>query len=219
MARSAVSLVGEGWRSATCRKSHDTIERQSPDTSRNPNSAGEAGTIGGRADSSIESRPGSFLSFNALELSEGTGVQPHGQHCLTDFSFHFFRPDLQFPSRSFARTWEALLSELGGGDWSAASVQSAATSQRSSVVVGVEAGVIRRVKVGKREGLDQGAVLAAADAMSSVAARSFGVSASVIRPTSPYLNVPPLAHSTTSPMPCFLVVATRRAAVRNSFRS
>jgi len=28
-----------------------------------------------------------------------------------------------------------------------------------------------------------------------------------------------IAHSTTSPMPCFLVVATRRAAVRNSFRS
>src|SRR5579862_2798315 len=55
--------------------------------------------------------------------------------------------------------------------------------------------------------------------MSSVAARSFGVSASVMRPTSPYLKAPPLAHSTTSPMACFLVVATRRAAVRNSFRS
>src|SRR5271169_6483317 len=55
--------------------------------------------------------------------------------------------------------------------------------------------------------------------MSSVAALSFGVSTSVIRPTSPYLNVPPLAHSTTSPIPCFLVVATRRAAVRNSLRS
>ena len=55
--------------------------------------------------------------------------------------------------------------------------------------------------------------------MKSVADRSFGASASVIRPTSPYLKAPPLAHSTTSPMPCFLVVATRRAAVRNSLRS
>jgi len=55
--------------------------------------------------------------------------------------------------------------------------------------------------------------------MSSVAARSFGTSASVIRPTSPYLNAPPLAHSTTSAMACFLVVATRRATVRNSLRS
>jgi len=58
-----------------------------------------------------------------------------------------------------------------------------------------------------------------ADAMSSVAARSFGISASVIRPTSPYLNAPPLAHSTTSAMACFLVVATRRATARNSLRS
>ena len=40
-----------------------------------------------------------------------------------------------------------------------------------------------------------------------------------MRPTSPYLKLPPLAHSTTSPMACFLVVATRRAAVRNSLRS
>ena len=55
--------------------------------------------------------------------------------------------------------------------------------------------------------------------MSLVAARSFGLSASVMRPISPYLKVPPLAHSTTSPMACFLVVATRRAAVRNSLRS
>ena len=55
--------------------------------------------------------------------------------------------------------------------------------------------------------------------MSSLAARSFGISASVMRPTSPYLKAPPLAHSTTSPMACSLVVATRRAAVRNSFRS
>jgi hypothetical protein len=55
--------------------------------------------------------------------------------------------------------------------------------------------------------------------MSSVAARSFGVSASGMRPTSPYLKAPPLAHSTTSPMACFLVVATRRAAVRKSLRS
>src|SRR5208337_4793211 len=46
-----------------------------------------------------------------------------------------------------------------------------------------------------------------------------GISASVMRPISPYLKVPPLAHSTTSPMACFLVVATRRAAVRNSLRS
>ena len=52
-----------------------------------------------------------------------------------------------------------------------------------------------------------------------MAARSFGASVSVMRPISPYLKVPPLAHSTTSPMACFLVVATRRAAVRNSFRS
>jgi hypothetical protein len=55
--------------------------------------------------------------------------------------------------------------------------------------------------------------------MSSVAARSFGISASLMRPTSPYLKVPPLAHSTTSPMASFLVVAKRRAAVRNSLRS
>ena len=57
------------------------------------------------------------------------------------------------------------------------------------------------------------------DAIISMAARSFGVSASVMRPTSPYLKTPPLAHSTTSPIACFLVVATRRAAVRKSFRS
>jgi hypothetical protein len=55
--------------------------------------------------------------------------------------------------------------------------------------------------------------------MSSVAVRSFGISASVMRPTSQYLKVPPLAHSTTSPIACLLVVATRRAAVRNSLRS
>jgi len=52
-----------------------------------------------------------------------------------------------------------------------------------------------------------------------VAARSFGASASVMRATSPYLNAPPLAHSTTSPMACFLAVAKRRAAVRNPLRS
>ena len=67
--------------------------------------------------------------------------------------------------------------------------------------------------------LVQRVVLATPEVMSSVAARSFGVSASVMRPTSPYLKAPPLAHSTTSPMACFLVVATRRAAVRNSLRS
>jgi hypothetical protein len=55
--------------------------------------------------------------------------------------------------------------------------------------------------------------------MSAVAARNFGASASVIRPTSPYLKAPPLAHSTTSAMVCFLVLATRRATVRNSLRS
>jgi len=55
--------------------------------------------------------------------------------------------------------------------------------------------------------------------MSSVAACSLGTSPSVMRPISPYLKVPPLAHSTTSPMACFLVVATRHAAVRNSLRS
>ncbi len=38
------------------------------------------------------------------------------------------------------------------------------------------------------------------DAMSSVAARSLGTSPSAMRPISPYLKVPPLAHSTTSPM-------------------
>src|SRR5208283_5666860 len=77
----------------------------------------------------------------------------------------------------------------------------------------------RGFNVGKKEAINQRAVLATADAMSSVAARSLGVSASVIRPTSPYLKAPPLAHSTTSPIACFLVVATRRAAVRNSLRS
>ena len=85
-------------------------------------------------------------------------------------------------------------------------------------------GMIIRVgakrKIGtKRKALGQRPVLPTAEDMNSVAARSFGTSASVIRPTSPYLNVPPLAHSTTSAMACFLVVATRRAAVRNSLRS
>ena len=60
--------------------------------------------------------------------------------------------------------------------------------------------------------------MATADAISSLAACSFGTSASVIRPTSLYLNALPLAHSTTSAMACFLVVATRRAAVKNSLR-
>ena len=55
--------------------------------------------------------------------------------------------------------------------------------------------------------------------MSSAAGRSLAVSASLIRPTSPYLNVPPLAHLTTSAIGCFLDVATRRATVRNSLRS
>src|ERR1035438_8977207 len=55
--------------------------------------------------------------------------------------------------------------------------------------------------------------------MSSVAARSLGKSPSVMRPISPYLKVPPLAHSTTSPIACFLVVATLRADVRNLLRS
>jgi len=55
--------------------------------------------------------------------------------------------------------------------------------------------------------------------MSSVAACSLGTSSSVMRPISPYLKVPLLAHSTTSPIACFLAVATRRAAVRNSLRS
>ena len=94
-------------------------------------------------------------------------------------------------------------------------MKGAATCQRSSVGWELRQGF----NVGKKEAINQRAVLAMADAMSSVAALSFGVSASVMRPTSPYLNAPPLAHSTTSPMPCFLVVATRRAAVRNSFRS
>ena len=72
---------------------------------------------------------------------------------------------------------------------------------------------------GKRKALDHRAELATPEAKSSVAVRSFGVSVSVMRPTSPYLKAPLLAHSTTSPIACFLVVATRRAAVRNSFRS
>jgi hypothetical protein len=55
--------------------------------------------------------------------------------------------------------------------------------------------------------------------MSSVVARRFGVSAFVIRPTSPYLKAPPLAHFATSPIACFLVVVTRRAVARNSLRS
>ena len=55
--------------------------------------------------------------------------------------------------------------------------------------------------------------------MSSEAARSFGTSTSLIRPTSPYLNAPPLGHSPTSAIGCFLVVATRRAEVRNSLRN
>ena len=60
---------------------------------------------------------------------------------------------------------------------------------------------------------------ASADAMRSLAARSLGASPSVMRPMSPYSKLPPLAHSTTSPIACFLAVATRRAAVRNSLRS
>jgi hypothetical protein len=67
--------------------------------------------------------------------------------------------------------------------------------------------------------LSQQDVPASFDVMSSVAARSFGVSTSVMRPISPYLKLPSLAHSTTSPMACFLAVATRRAAVRKSLRS
>ena len=80
-------------------------------------------------------------------------------------------------------------------------------------------GVREQVRAGKKDVLGQRVVPAKADAMSSLAARSFAASASVMRPTSPYLKVPPLAHSTTSPMACFLAVATRRAAVRNSLRS
>ena len=85
------------------------------------------------------------------------------------------------------------------------------------VVIGAEAR--SKVSVRRKGAFRQRDVAWMADAMSSVAARSFGTSASVIRPTSPYLNVPALAHSTTSAMACFLVVATRRAAVRNSLRS
>ena len=93
------------------------------------------------------------------------------------------------------------------------------TRQRSSVGEGFEAGMKRRVNVEEKEARGQRAVLGTADAMSSLAARSLGTSPSVMRPTSPYLKVPPLAHCTTSPMPCFLVAATRGAAVRNSLRS
>src|SRR5208337_3986133 len=88
----------------------------------------------------------------------------------------------------------------------------------------LQLGVIIRVgakrKIGtQREAFGQWPVLPTAEDMNSVAARSFGTSASVMRPTSPYLNAPPLAHSTTSAMACLLVVATRRATVRNSLRS
>jgi len=55
--------------------------------------------------------------------------------------------------------------------------------------------------------------------MNSVAASSLGVSASVIRPISPCLKAPALAHSTTSPIAWFFLVATRRAVPRNSLRS
>jgi len=79
--------------------------------------------------------------------------------------------------------------------------------------------VTGQVNVGKREVFGRRVVPANADAMSSATARSLGTSPSVMRPISPYLKAPPLAHSTTSPIACFLVVATRRAAVRNSLRS
>ena len=127
--------------------------------------------------------------------------------------------DLHFRAQSSAKTWKAVLSEVGGAGAPASLRRSKAQrlSQRSRIGVGVEAGVSSTWE--RKNAINQRAVLATADAMSSVAALSFGVSASVMRPTSPYLNAPPLAHSTTSPMPCFLVVATRRAAVRNSFRS
>ena len=71
----------------------------------------------------------------------------------------------------------------------------------------------------RKEVFGQRAVLARPEAMSSVAVRNFEASASVIRPTSPYLKAPPLAHSTTSAIGCFLDVATRRATVKNSLRS
>jgi len=80
----------------------------------------------------------------------------------------------------------------------------------------LQIGLIIRVgakrKIGtQREAFGQRAVLPTAEDMNSVAARSFSTSASVMRPTWRYLNAPPLAHSTTSAMGCFLVVATRRA--------
>lgn len=71
----------------------------------------------------------------------------------------------------------------------------------------------------RKEVFGQRAALARPVAMSSVAVRNFEASASVIRPTSPYLKAPPLARSTTSAMGCFLLVATRRATVKNSLRS
>ena len=55
--------------------------------------------------------------------------------------------------------------------------------------------------------------------MSSVAASNFGISASVMRPISPYLKAPALAHSTTSRIAWLFLIATRRAVVRNSLRS
>jgi hypothetical protein len=97
--------------------------------------------------------------------------------------------------------------------------QDTAAELRLSVRVGFEAGLRGQVNLGKKEVLGQRAVPLTADGISSVAARSLGASASVMRPTSPYLKTPPLAHSTTSPIACFLVVATRRAAVRNSLPS
>jgi hypothetical protein len=55
--------------------------------------------------------------------------------------------------------------------------------------------------------------------MSPVAASNFGISASVMRPISPYLKAPALAHSTTSRIAWLFLIATRRAVVRNSLRS
>ena len=49
-------------------------------------------------------------------------------------------------------------------------------------------GRIRQVPAQTKEALGQRVVPATADAMTSVAARNFGVSASVMRPTSPYLD-------------------------------
>jgi hypothetical protein len=72
---------------------------------------------------------------------------------------------------------------------------------------------------GRKNALSQRAAPGRLAVASLVAASSLGMSASVMRPLSPYLKAPRLAHSTTSLIACFFLVATRRAVARNSVRS